>query len=181
MPSPGDAIGFKTGGLFAFWIRQGQRIIALGVRGFVRVAFTVLVLRRPWPADLDWCRVTHCAIYVGGGNVVGSGKLVDESALANSGWPWVLMPFPRGNADRPDVCDFANSCLGRKYGVLSVVSRALNCLTPKFLQIGTERAGDMDCSTLVVRAWEHGGVILPWSDVYQVTPGQIFLAYGGAS
>lgn len=177
VPQQADIIVFQSTGLFAFWIRQGQRMIALGLWGFLCKALARLILRRPWPEGLAWCLWTHCGVMLDDKRMIQSARVIDIVELSSATSPWKLVPFPGGNRDY--VVAFAKSCYGRKYGVLSVISRAIACMTPKAIQIGAQRSGDMDCSTFVSRAWEHGGVILPWPDITQVTPGQIDLAYGG--
>lgn len=150
---PGDLLGFEGTKGFDRFIRLGQRILHV----------------KHW-------NVTHIGIVV---ELVGDGevKIIQAVRRVNEvpifGGTYVVIPFPGDDDRRQDVVRFARAALGRKYGVLSVLSRAVNCLTPKFIQIGLERSGDCDCSTLGARAWEHGGVILPVWDEYQVTPGQL--------
>lgn len=155
---PGDLIGFKTPGFFAALIRFGQRLSG--------------VLHE---------EITHIAVVVDDADdpeIVQSVRLVDSVRLSSYGkTPYIVIPFPGADANRADVVAFANSCVGRKYGVLSVISRGINCLTPKWWQFGCSRAGDMDCSTLGARSLEHGGVVIPWDDAFQVMPGQLADAY----
>jgi hypothetical protein len=150
---PGDLIGFQTKGLFAALIRIGQRL-----------------------AKVKHWHITHIAVVASGGDdpsIIQSVRVVDEVALSSYGdTPHVVIPFPGLDANRPDVVAFAHAALGRKYGVLSVVSRALNCLTPKAM-FSFNRGGDCDCSTLGARAFEHGGVVLPMFDSTQVMPGHL--------
>jgi hypothetical protein len=157
---PGDAVGFSTPDTFGKVIRFGQRRVM----------------------HVEHWQVNHVAVVVALDPtvIVQSVRVVDEVALSTyfgGGNEIFPLAFPGPDSRRGDVVAFARSCLGRKYGVLSVISRALNDLTPKAIQINANRAGDMDCSCLVSRAWEHGSLILPFPDVFQVTPGQLFDAY----
>lgn len=158
--NPGDLIAFETRGLFAALIRFGQRITHVK----------------------NW-RYTHIAI-VAEVQPNGDAKLIQSVRRVNAVWlnaprsdggyidiPRVVLPFPGGDDKRSQIVAFAQSALGRKYGVLSVVSRAINCLPPKWISF--EHGGDCDCSTLAARAWEHGGVILPQFDPYVVMPGNL--------
>lgn len=157
----GDLIGFKTRGLFAWVIRLGQRL-----------------------AGVHNNAVTHIAVVSevrpdGDAKIIQSVRRVDEVLLSSYGnTPHVLIPFPGESSHRADVIAFARSKLNAKYGVLSVVSRGINTLLPKPFQIGFSRSGDCDCSTLGARAWEHGGVLLPWPDPWQIEPGQLCDQYG---
>lgn len=152
---PGDLVGFKTKGAFAALIRLGQRLARC----------------------TNW-HVTHIGVIVdcagGDPQIVQSVRRVNKVPLSSYvDTPHVILPFPSRGWGRAEVCLFAESCIGRKYGVLSVLSRAWNTVTPKWVQFGISRAGDMDCSGLGARAWEHGGVCIPWPDPLQVMPAQL--------
>src|ERR1035437_2729989 len=141
--NPGDLVGFETSGPFAALIRFGQRL-----------------------AHVRNSTITHIAVITqvlsdGDAKIIQSVRRVDEVLLSSYGpVPHVLIPSPLlpGDARRSDGVAFAQANLGRKYGVLSVISRGLNCLTPKAIQIGACRKGDMDCATLGVRVLEDEGV-----------------------
>lgn len=158
---PGDLIGFTTPDKFGAVIRFGQHRLM----------------------HLDHWQINHIAVVE---SVIGpvvsiiqAVRTVDRVSLSSYGdTPHVVIPFPGQDNRRDDVVAFAQSKLGAKYGVLSVVSRAFNMLTPEVIRISANHNGDGDCSCLGARAWEHGGVILPWTDTYQVTPGQIPETYG---
>lgn len=158
-PRRGDLIGFQTPDKFGAVIRFGQRHFQHLPRWYVN----------------------HIAVVVSVDPVVivQAVRRVDRVLLSSYGdTPMWTIRF-RGNLyQRDDVVKFAEAQIGRKYGVLSVVCRALNMLTPKFIQVNANKAGDMDCSCLGVRAWEHGGMLVPWPDPWQVTPGQLASYYG---
>lgn len=163
---PGDLVAFETRGLFAWWIRLGQRRF-LKCRNWEYTH--VAIVEHVDPDGAPW--------------VIQAVRKVDRvfvnapQPIGYLGIPQKVLTAPPG-LDRTDVVRFAQSCLGRKYGALSVLSRALNCITPKAIQIDVNRAGRMDCSTFASRAWEHGGLLLPWPDPWQVSPGQLVDCYG---
>lgn len=161
-PYPGDLIGFETSGPFAWFIRLGQRL-----------------------ARVENYDITHIGVVVvvrsdgGDASIVQSVRRVNKVALSSYGTtPYVVIPFPGADNERAGVVRFAMSCLGRKYGILSVLSRAWNTVTPSFIQFGCQRAGDMDCSALGARAFEHGGVRLQGVDPFQYEPGQLADEFG---
>lgn len=146
---PGDLIAFETSGIFAWFIRLGQRLAHIKNREY-----------------------THVAVVVADDLLIQSARKVDYCTLTSWGTtPYVVIPFPGFPANRADVVNFAVAALGSKYGVLSIISRAINCLTPKWIDFN--HAGDCDCSTLAARAWEHGGWVCPVWDTSQVMPGQL--------
>ena len=155
---PGDLIGFETSGLFAALIRFGQRL------GRVK----------------NW-RVTHIAIVDevladGVAWLVQAVRTVDVVSLndAYEGVPRHVLSWKGTNEDREDILRFGGEMVGMKYGVLTVVFRAINYLTPRFVRVNGERKGRMDCSVLGARAWEHGGFVFPRDvDVWQITPGEL--------
>jgi hypothetical protein len=156
---PGDLVGFCTPDKFGAVIRYGQRHFQ----------------------HLPKWYVNHIAVVVSVEPVVivQAVRIVDQVELSSYGdIPMWTIPFRGTAVQRASVVEFATAQLGRKYGILSVVSRAINLLTPKWLAIDLNRAGDMDCSCLGARAWEHGSVLLPWNDPYQITPGQLASHYG---
>lgn len=151
---PGDLIGFETSGLFATAIRFGQRL-----------------------AKVKHRKITHIAVVErttsdGDASIIQSVRRVNRVWLSSYGrTPYIVIPFPGKPCDRAAVVAFAQSAEGRKYGVASVISRAINVLTPKFITFS--RGGDCDCATLGARAWEHGGWVSPLWDTSQWMPGQL--------
>ncbi len=173
---PADLVAFKTSGPFAVIIKLGQRIGALGLK-FPFVAIKALF--KGWPAELEWTSYTHIAIVesVDGedATLLQAVRKINRVLLSSYGdTPHVVIPFPNADFHRADVIDFAEPYIGFSYGILSVVSRGINYLTPKELRVDFSRAGRMECSAYVARAWEHGAGIFPiGTDPWQLTPGDL--------
>jgi len=158
-PQPGDLVGFCTPDKFGAVIRFGQRHFQKLPKWYVNHIAVVVSVDPPV--------------------IVQAVKRVDKVLLSSYGnTPMWTIPFPGDESQRPYVVKFAMKQIGRKYGILSVISRAINMLTPRMIQINAEKAGDMDCACLGARAWEHGGVDLPYPDPWQITPGQLASDYG---
>lgn len=154
--NPGDLVGFRTPGAFAWCIRLGQRFAGVQHNDITHIAVVTEASADPL--------------------IVQSVRRVNTVRLSSYGAvPHIVIPSPLGPDDprRADGVAFARAQLGRKYGVLSVLSRAWNCVTPRWVQFGISRAGDMDCSALGARVFEHEGVVIPWPDAFQVMPGQL--------
>jgi len=152
----GDLVGFRTRGVFAAAIRLGQRIS--GIKHY---------------------DITHIAVVVEGGPdplIIQAVRKINEVRLSSYGdTEHVVIPSPLVPFDpcRSAAVTFAKSELGRKYGVMSVISRAWNTITPKWVRFGINRSGDMDCSAFGTRFFEHQGITVPWPDPWQVFPGQL--------
>ena len=70
------------------------------------------------------------------------------------------------------VC-YALEQVGIDYSVATIVSIALNLLTPKWMHIDFRRDGDaLICSALVARSWEHGGWDCPTNPL-DITPAEL--------
>ena len=83
-----------------------------------------------------------------------------------------IMPAPR-NVDTFAALCYARSQLGIKYSYSTILSIALNLLTPKMIHVDFRRSGDsLICSGLVARSWEHGGWQCP-TDPFQITPAEM--------
>lgn len=81
---------------------------------------------------------------------------------------------PRGT-DVVKAVAYAESKIGIKYGVLTIVSIFLTLFSPKAIRVNF-RAGGHDsliCSALVARAWEHGGWNCDPADPFQITPAEL--------
>jgi hypothetical protein len=159
-PQPGDMIGFQTPDKFGAVIRYGQRHFQKLPKWYVNHIAVVV--------SVDPTVIVQAVKRV---------DMVPLSSYPDSVNKWII-PFPGDDSQRSYVVKFAMKQIGRKYGILSVISRAINMLTPRIIQINAEKAGDMDCSCLGARAWEHGGVDLPYPDPWQIVPGQLASDYG---
>jgi hypothetical protein len=74
------------------------------------------------------------------------------------------------NAD--DVLTFARKEVGSRYGWLSIVSIAIDIVTPNWFP-AFRRPYTYVCSALGAEALRAGGWIHRWADVYTVTPAQL--------
>jgi len=159
--NPGDLIAFSTDDKFGALIRFGQRVFG---------------------RSKNW-RYNHIAVVEellpGDAYIIQAVRTIDRVLLSSYGeTPHVVIPFPGDPANREDVTAFAKAMLGMKYGVFTVVMRALNYLSPSFVRITGERKGRMDCSVFGARAWEHGAFIFPpTTDVWEQAPCDLVDAY----
>jgi hypothetical protein len=77
--------------------------------------------------------------------------------------------------DRLRAVDWAlqQARAGRRYSFLTIISIALQLITPKWLNVDFhDNHPALICSALVARAWEHGGWDCP-SDPFQITPAEL--------
>lgn len=155
---PGDLVGFQTSGFFATLIKFGQRIGRVKHWKITHIACVEEV--HPQSNDLGLIQAV---------------RRVNRVTLDSYGnTPCEIIAFPGPDDERPDVVRYLQAMVGLKYGVLVVISRAINYLTPKWVRVTGERKGRMDCSVIGARAWEHGGYIFPAAtDVWQITPGNL--------
>lgn len=81
-----------------------------------------------------------------------------------------IVPMPE-DLDRNRVMKYARSCLGTRYGFLTIFSIAVNLVTIKQIRIDIRRDDTLICSAFVARSWEHGG----WNcktDPFQISPAE---------
>jgi len=156
-PKPGDLVLAHGSGAFARLIRFGQW------------------LRPSWRKYRTW---NHAAIVIAVrqdgvircAQMGRRGEVVNIENVAPNGYAFVL-PGP-SNIDRTKAVGYALSQVGQTYSVLTILSIALNILTPSWLRIDFRRSTSLICSALVARAWEHGGWICP-TDPFQITPAEL--------
>jgi len=157
-PQPGDLVLAHNKGAFATLIRFGQW------------------LRPSWRKYKKW---NHAAMVI---NTTSGIKCVQMGRLGQT--CWIEDVAPRGyteirprpaNVDRVRAVDYALRQVGVKYSVATILSIALNLITPSWLRFDFRRNGTaLICSALVARSWEHGGWDVPGDyDPYQVTPAQL--------
>jgi hypothetical protein len=84
------------------------------------------------------------------------------------------------NVNCDEAVAYARRQLGTKYGVLTIVSIAINIMLPACFRFDIRRADTLICSALVARSWEHGSWDCP-SDPFDITPAEFdgFLGGGG--
>lgn len=77
--------------------------------------------------------------------------------------------------DRLKAIDWALHQIGRRYSILTILSIALQLVTPKALDVEFHEAQPaFVCSGFVALAWQHGGWDVPHDqDPYQVTPAEL--------
>lgn len=153
---PGDWVFAETKGLYGRLIQLGQ-----------------------WfrPSWRKWSKFHHMALVESndGGTVtcLQMGRHCERVSLdevAPGGQVVVWRPTQALDVDA--VLAYARSLLGIDYGVLTILSIALNILTPSFLRIDFRRAGTLICSAYVIRSAEHGALDYPW-DPFQAAPAQV--------
>ena len=157
MIEPGDLVLAHSKGAFATLIRFGQW------------------LRPSWRPGRKW---NHAAIVV---SVEGEkiecvqmgrhGERVPIAEVAPHGY-YTTRKIPQSVDSLRAVC-YALEQVGIDYSVATIVSIALNLLTPKWMHIDFRRDGDaLICSALVARSWEHGGWDCPTNPL-DITPAEL--------
>lgn len=185
----GDAVGFESHGVFATLIRLKQRMLAAGgTRAYLRYLLLVPFRgKREWPW---WVRVTHLALVteVVHDNdgldawIVQAVRHVNEVSLRYdyAGVTKHLIPLPAAAKNRASLATrWASKRIGVEYGIVTILSLALNTFTPAQLRLDFTKAGSLICSGLVAQAWEQAGI--DWgvdSDPNQIIPGQVASLYG---
>lgn len=162
----GDLIAFSTPGFYGNLIRFGERHFAdvsAEAAEYSHIAYVDEVL----PDGDAW--------------LIQAVRTIDRVRLnapreegGYVGVPHRVLEWPGDDDGRQRMRPFAASCLGMDYGVLSVISRAINYLTPEWFRIDFTRSGRMDCSAFGARVWEHGGWVIPErKDPFQVAPANL--------
>ena len=155
----GDLVALKTKGFYAFLIRTGQRVFG-----------------RMSPDEAEYTHIVYVdeVLPTGDAWVIQAVRHIDRVLLSTCVPEQLVIPFPKDDSLRILMRPFASACIGMDYGVLSVISRALNYLTPRWFRIDFSRAGRMDCSAFTMRVWEHASVVIPLNtDPLQTTPGDV--------
>lgn len=80
--------------------------------------------------------------------------------------------------NRDEAIAYARRQLGTKYGVLTIVSIAINIVLPAFFRFDIRTADTLICSALVARSWEHGSWDCP-TDPFDITPAEFDGILGG--
>jgi hypothetical protein len=158
---PGDAIFAHTNNAYGYMIRFGQAIRWWKYRTWNHMAIVDSI-------DEDgqiW--VIQMARH---------GERVRIEDVAPGG-KLKCIPAPK-EINIEESLKYARLMVGIDYGVLTIVSIALNLLLPGQLNFDIRREMTLICSALVARAWEHGGWICP-VDPFSVTPAEMDQILGG--
>jgi hypothetical protein len=86
---------------------------------------------------------------------------------------------PPEEVSRLKAVEYANKHIGTKYGVLTIVSIAVNLALPKQIVFDIHSAGTLVCSALVAKAWEHGNWDCP-VESGQITPAEFDCFFAGS-
>lgn len=147
---PGDILLVESSGFLPWLIRLGERI------------------HRRGPS----CRWSHVAVIVSA-----EGDTIEAQAsgvlVSNVAHHPVCQVVDTGlsDQDRAQAAAFAVSCLGVRYGYLTILSIALDLLSPDFITLRSPRT--LICSELAARALEHGGWVSPELDTSRVMPSDL--------
>ena len=152
--NPGDAVFAHTRTLYGFIIRFGQAL--------------------RWWKSHKWNHMAIVDEIDENGQVwviqmARKGERVRIEEVAPGGTLKIL-PMPR-ELNVEEILEYARKQIGTDYGVLTIISIALNLCLPQFLNLDIRRAKTLICSALVARAWEHGGWDCP-VDPFQITPAE---------
>ncbi len=155
-PQVGDAVFATTRTFYGFLIRLGQALRWWKWRRWNHMAIIVRI-------DADgtiWClqMVKECSM-------VRLEDLTKKGIIK-------IVTAPEG-VNRDEAVAYAMKQLGTDYGVLTIVSIAVNLLLPRFINIDIRRGGTLICSALVARSWEHGSWDCGRVDPFQITPAEM--------
>ena len=102
-------------------------------------------------------------------------RRLDEVA---PGGRYELVALPEG-VDADQVLDFARKQVGSKYGFGTIAAIAIDILTPSWfpsLRPANKKANSWICSALVHESMRFGGFYLHVSDIYLITPAELYIA-----
>jgi hypothetical protein len=88
---------------------------------------------------------------------------------------WVACPE---NLDKSRIMEYAREQIGTKYGILTIVSIAINLLLPEAISFDIHKENTLICSGFVMRSWEHGGFDCPVNP-FSITPAECDELLGG--
>ena len=161
VPKPGDAVFAHTRNAYGALIRFGQALRWWKYRSWNHMALVDSVD----PDGTVWViqMSKHCVRI----------KL-DEVA---PGGLLKVIPAPE-EINMAMALTWARKQLGTEYGVLTIVSIAINLLLPNPIRFDVRTADTLICSALVARAWEHGGWDCP-TDPFQISPAEFDGVLGG--
>jgi len=152
---PGDAILANTKGLYGRIIQFGQKLKWSGHSKWHHAAIVT---------DID----SNGQVWVF--QMARHGEIVKLEDVA-PGREIKIIPCPDG-VNRADAVAYAKILVGTDYGILTIVSIAINVLTPGSIRFDLRHEGTLICSAAVARCWEHGDWYCP-TDPFTITPAEI--------
>lgn len=160
-PKPGDAVFARTSNFYGALIRFGQALRWWKFRLWNHMAIVDSVD----PDGTVWViqMSKHCVRI----------KLQDVAPKGH-----VKIISAPDDVNREMAIRWANKQLGTEYGILTIISIAINLILPNPIRFDIRTSDTLICSALVARAWEHGG----WdclTDPFQITPAEFDGALGG--
>ena len=138
-----------------------------------------------WKPGSTWNHVACLDVPAISGNswfvIQATSKGVNDLCLLSDiapGGTYEIVQLPSG-VDRDKFLAFVRSQVGAKYGFLTVASIAFNIVTPRFISF--RKAGTWICSAVQAGGLWFAGwpVVEKWSDLYQVSPAQLYEAIKG--
>lgn len=103
----------------------------------------------------------------------GKGVAAAKLGTVAPGGKYEIVRLPKG-LDPGKVVRFMNAQTGSHYGFVTIASILVTLLTPRFFNVMLP--GTWICSAVAGEALRFGGWLHDWSDVYQVTPAQLWMA-----
>lgn len=93
------------------------------------------------------------------------------------GGTYSIVGLPTG-CNRAEVLAWARQSVGRRYGWVTIVSILVTIFSPGFFDVMLPFT--YICSALAADSLGHGGWMQQWSDIYAVTPAQLWDALTAA-
>lgn len=158
---PGDAVFAHTLNPYGFVIRFGQALRWWKYRSWNHMA----IVSKIEPNGQVW--------------VIQMARRCEEVKLEEVA-PMGKLKFvaPPEEVSRLQSVEYAYRKLGTKYGVMTIVSIAINLALPKQIVFDVHKEGTLICSALVAKAWEHGDWDCP-ADSGQIIPAEFDRIMGG--
>ena len=94
------------------------------------------------------------------------------------GGTYELVALPAG-VDVEQTLFFARQQVGSKYGFATIAALAIDIITPSWfpsMRPANKKANSWICSAVVAESLRFGGWYRHWSDIYLVTPAELFIA-----
>jgi hypothetical protein len=96
---------------------------------------------------------------------------VSEARLDTVGQYIILEPPAKVNRNK--ILAFTKAQIGSSYGLLSIASIVADIITPSWFP-SMRRRNTWICSAVTGEALRYGGWLHNWSDIYMITPAQLF-------